>query len=539
MRTGRIYEVRSQHSGFYCIIPIPGMKTYIIPLEEHDDLLSIQDKMSWGKTGRILLVWQTKGRVLTRRIDLLLLQRHAQHLGAQIALVTRNAFVKEQAHSLGILVFADTIQAQQRTWRRLRRKPVGWLSHSSLPPETLRMQQVSLLRRPAQKRWLDWLLFPVGVLAFLSLVLFFAPGANVRLMPQRKVQTVNLALFASPDVPTASASGRVPAYPLLVEGEGSLTVASSGQTALAAGFANGEVQLTNLTDQVVSVSQGSVLRSTDEPTVRFNTMQSVEIPAGPGTQASVAIRALYPGVDGNVPVGVIQSLEGPEGAALQVENLQATRGGTDRFSPAPTAQDYRLVKGELLEDLRANAQTEAHLQSKPGQVLLEKTLHVQSILSESQQPLIGQPGDHLQLTMRVQYEVWYVEETDLRAVAQAALTANPLPGFRAVNSSLRWEFLSEPALRTLSDSTPDTVNASDAVSASGQAAEWEARVEQTYEASWENLTVIQSIQGQDIEEARHTLQNQLALAQPPDIALTPSWWHRLPYLPARISLVKQ
>ena len=56
------------------------MKTQILRLEAHDDVISAHDKMQWSQTGRILLVWPEHGKILTRRLDLILLLRHSQSL---------------------------------------------------------------------------------------------------------------------------------------------------------------------------------------------------------------------------------------------------------------------------------------------------------------------------------------------------------------------------------------------------------------------------------------------------------------------------
>ena len=65
------------------------MKTHVIQLEPHDDVISIRDKMSWAKTGRILLVFPARVRSRFLTLDLRLLQRQAESLGAQLAVVTR------------------------------------------------------------------------------------------------------------------------------------------------------------------------------------------------------------------------------------------------------------------------------------------------------------------------------------------------------------------------------------------------------------------------------------------------------------------
>ena len=64
------------------------MKTKIISLESHDDLISVRDKFSWAKTPRILLVWPKYEKITLRLLDMKVLQRHADSLGAQLGLVT-------------------------------------------------------------------------------------------------------------------------------------------------------------------------------------------------------------------------------------------------------------------------------------------------------------------------------------------------------------------------------------------------------------------------------------------------------------------
>ena len=97
------------------------MKTQIIHLEPHDDVISARDKMDWGQTGRILLVWPERGSVLTRRLDLVLLKRHSAFLGAQLAIMTSDADVLFHARRLAIPVFKNLRQAQRSHWRVERR----------------------------------------------------------------------------------------------------------------------------------------------------------------------------------------------------------------------------------------------------------------------------------------------------------------------------------------------------------------------------------------------------------------------------------
>jgi len=60
------------------------VKTQIITLETHDDLISVRDRLSWAKTPRVLIVWPKYAKVALRFVDLKVLQRHAESLGSQL-----------------------------------------------------------------------------------------------------------------------------------------------------------------------------------------------------------------------------------------------------------------------------------------------------------------------------------------------------------------------------------------------------------------------------------------------------------------------
>ncbi|MDX1379438.1 MAG: hypothetical protein R3307_11355, partial [Anaerolineales bacterium] len=97
------------------------MKTQIITLESHDDLISVRDRLSWAKTPRILLIWPKHEKITLRQVDLKVLQRHAASLGAQLGLVTRERRVRADAEALGIPVFTSTGEAQRMAWPKVNR----------------------------------------------------------------------------------------------------------------------------------------------------------------------------------------------------------------------------------------------------------------------------------------------------------------------------------------------------------------------------------------------------------------------------------
>ncbi len=153
------------------------MKTQIITLESHDDLISVRDRMSWAKTPRILLVWPKYEKVTLRQVDLKVLQRHALSLGAQLGLVTRTRRVREDAEALKIPVFKSTGQAQRVAWPRPRRTRIA--IHA--PRKDLREQREQLSADAKRDAWsahpiLRVAAFLLGVSSVLVLVALFIPA---------------------------------------------------------------------------------------------------------------------------------------------------------------------------------------------------------------------------------------------------------------------------------------------------------------------------------------------------------------------------
>ncbi len=510
-----------QSEGLVGIIRVSGMKTYIINLESHDDFLSTRDKISWSKARRVLLIWPAHERVLERRVDLLLLLRHSQQVGAQLAIVTRQASVRTNARELGISVFKNMVQAQKSTWCVPSEHHLGALAGRPAlrNPQELRALRSQFDARPLANIWLRLAVFLVGLLACLALLFFFLPGARIELSPLQQSQQLTLEIRTSSKITAPNLSGTVPAYTLQTVVEDHQEVVSSGRSRTPDKAASGQVMLTNLTDQPVTVPVESVLLTLTDPPLRFLTTQSVEVPAEVNASVNVPVRAAVPGQAGNVSSGQIQAMQGLVGMHVTVENLDDLSGGSDRSSPIPTEQDFLALREQLLAQLRLSALQEMQTRLGADQRLLSQALKVQSILEEERQPPEGQPADRLQLRMRVEFQGWYVKEQDLQSVAQTALNANLGPGFRPVPQSLQISFLEDPIID------------------SAGSAEWRVSAAREVETTWAEDQAAHIILGRDPGDAVRLLRSNLSLSADPQITLFPSWWGRLPFLPFRIEMV--
>ena len=145
------------------------MKTHVVQLENHDDLASVQDKVSWSKAPRILLVWPKRGRVLGQRLELLLVMRFCRRMGAQLALVSSRPDIREYAADLGVPLFQEVDEAQQQSWRRLRPRRRSSVFASRTPRVVdLHTLQQQMPRKP-------WMTKQPGLL--LRAVVFSVAGA--------------------------------------------------------------------------------------------------------------------------------------------------------------------------------------------------------------------------------------------------------------------------------------------------------------------------------------------------------------------------
>jgi hypothetical protein len=499
------------------------MKTQIIQLESHDDLISTRDKMAWSKAPRILLVWPRKGRILERSVDLLILQRHALTLGAQLGVVTSSGEVRANARDLGVPSFSSPVEAQRGSWRRPRNlRRINWRKYRrKVDIHNLRDQREEFKPVNYEVTWMRVIAFGAGVLAVLALVAFFLPSARVELSPARKEQTLQLELWANPKLSAANPSGGLPATQLSVVVEGSQQAPSGGKVAIPDKQAEGSVQFSNLGEDPVNLPAGTVVLAQGSSPLRFETTSAATVPGGAGKQAIVPVRAVLPGTGGNVPTGVIQTVEGDAGLQVLVNNPTAMHGGSDRYSPGPLPQDYARLKEQLLASLSQTALAELSAKLSGGQRLLDGTLRAANVQKEVMEPPVGEPGDFARLSMQVEYSVWYVMETDLQAVATTALEANRPAGFTPLGESLQVTF--QPGMTYDADGT----------------ARWKANASWQLDAGWSNDQAARELAGRSPEEAGRLLEQNLPLASPPRISIFPPWWLRMPFLPFRIEVVRQ
>jgi hypothetical protein len=496
------------------------LKTQIITLESHDDLISVRDKLSWAKTPRILLVWPKYAKVTLRLLDLKVLQRHADSLGAQLGLVTRRAKVRRDAESLGIPVFDSTTKAQRDQWTdfvpRVRRIP-------KTPRRDLRQVRDSVYEKEATWRTSlpgRILTFTAGVIAVLAIAGLFVPRAVLILYPEARTQSVVIPVAASESIESVSVTGLIPARTLSVtvatRAEQSLAITS--QISVPKSKSKGVARFTNLSQSEMDIPAGTVVAT--ESSTRFLTLNDTRLPAGIDQFVDIPIEALEAGTQGNVAADTITIVEGSLGLTISVTNPNPLKGGANSKLIGATDEDRARLSEVVMDNLHRDAETKLRTQIAPADLLLMDTFEVVQITEENFMPPAGQPGKTLLLDMQVEFSTRYISDDDLKDLSLSTLNASAENGFEAT---------ALPIYKVITDPSTDNLGVS----------HFELEVTRTLLRQVNEMRVFSIVRGQKPQLIKDELASKLSLRQPPKISIAPSWWPWLPLIPFNISVEVQ
>jgi hypothetical protein len=240
----------------------------------------------------------------------------------------------------------------------------------------------------------------------------------------------------------------------------------------------------------------------------------------PGESAVFSARSIEPGVSGNLPPNSLVAIEGELGPDLTVTNPYATHGGTDASVPAPTDQDLRLLREHLVDKLKQAALVELKAAIPADDTLISPTLKIIEIIDETTTPAVGEPGNQLNLYMRLRFQSQVVSGKELLNLITPILDANIPSGYTPIINSLLLNHLTIPTLGQDGN------------------AHWTLRAQRNLQAEIITEQASNLITGLSVPQAIDRLNGSLPLATEAQIILAPDWWPRLPFLPMRIQVIQ-
>lgn len=510
------------------------MKLQIVQLEPYDDVVSVRDRLSFVQGERVLLVWprgeSLDRSILSRRLDLLLIQREAARRGVWLALVTTDPDVFDVAASLNLSTFPSVKASQRQRWKRPRNKV--FVDRSDRPADApdprdlmLRASRLQVLS-PQQRRVRRVARTGAAAALVLTLIVFLylvLPGAQVTIYPAQAQIDASLTLSADPDIQNVDVEGlRIPATVERIEVISQATIPTTGSADVPSSFASGEVIFSNRIESDVAIPAGTVVSTSGREPARFATTQDATVAAGVGQEVRVPVQATQDtgGARGNTEANLIVNIDGDLARLLSVRNPDALTGGSVREQSLVTRADYDnlLVLGR--ERVRQDALARLSSNLTGAQFVAPESIEIMNLGSEevTYDAFVGDAADTLTITIRATVRALIVDEQSARSAALARLSAQIPPGRRLVLDSIRYE---RGPVRTENGQTTFTL------SASGNIA-----------AAVDVDRVRQRIAGMDVQTALDTL-NQGWLLDPrraPEIEVWPAILGRLPALPIRIGV---
>ena len=507
-------------------------RPHLIQLELNEDVASVRDRLSFIRGERVLLVWPERGTALTRKLDLVLVQREAMRRAIRLAFVTYDTDVIKHADDLNISTFETIGESERKRWKRARSKVfTNRFQKPSDEPIPADLQEVaSRILKDEQPEPLQLvinraIMVMVFIVVILAMAYIILPSATVTITPAQEVVESSQEIIASPDIEDIDIeNGIIPMTRLRVEATERGTVETSGELSLGDSRAVGSVVFINRSATEIVVPQGTVVTTSAGTPIQFRILNEITVPAGIGLQAEVGIEALqdFAGPIGNVDEGLINTVVGPLAGQIDVRNITPTEGGATQTTRAVSNTDHERLEAMVRQQIQAQAYTAMQPQLSASQFVILETISIAEERNDWKEfsAGVGDTADTLSLNMRAIIEAGAVDEQFGRQIAFAKLSSSVPRGRVIKPESIEY------VRGQLSGTSPDG----------------SVTFNMTVHAIVEEPINISEIQTQlafrNPSTALSYLVNDIDL-QPgtlPQIELAPAWLPRMPVLPIRINV---
>jgi hypothetical protein len=506
-----------------------------IQLEPGEDVASVRDRLSFLRGEKVLLIWPETQTALPRKLDLVLIQREARRKVIQIALVTHDVEVIDHAQSLGISTFETIQEAEKSRWKRGRTKVFTGRHHKpedEPEPEEL-MPVASRVRKPnRQLSGLAQIMVRIFVTSLvfgviLGAVFVILPTAIITIKLAQQPVSVQSTISADPNILDLDIeNNKIPATIVRATVQTVQQVESTGSEAVDDRRAIGVVTFTNQTNSALEIPAGTVVSTTAETSVSFQTTIGIRLRGGIGERVEVAIEATEGSIGsiGNVAAGAINRVQGDLQGVVEVRNLTSTLGGESQNYRVVTEEDYMRLEGIVRGQLQAQAYSIMQESLSDSQVIVLDTIHIPADELRSDwvtySHAIGERSDTLSLSMRAVVEAMVIDDRFARQIVLANLSSE------------------KPAELTLD---PDSFiyTRGPVMEASPQGIiTFLAYGDGTAVAAFDASEIQQMVAGMNVEQAQQLISRIVTLAPEtiPMIRVYPDFMPALPFLPIRIQI---
>jgi len=275
----------------------------------------------------------------------------------------------------------------------------------------------------------------------------FLPSATIAVTPRREPISVQLTVAADPGATAVdAAAGVVPAVRLDVPVQAAQTFSTTGVHVEQAP-ATGQVTFSNYNPvSSNTIAAGSIVST--EGGIGYRTLASVTVPAGTfvlpnviPSRRNVAVQAVRPGPDGNVPANAIRVVpKGENPDFLKVNNNDPTSGGSRTETPEVSKAEVDKAVAALQTQLQTafNDAIASGAGAPPETTLFPRTSTLgQSTPSVDPKTLVGQAVPSFDLSLTATGTVIAVDPRPVRTIAETQLAGRVGAGHRLVDGSVQ------------------------------------------------------------------------------------------------------
>jgi hypothetical protein len=492
------------------------MKTTILPVTKSDDLYSIQDKLTWNKSGRVLLKLEGDNTLFLSRKELALLVRFAKNLGSQLGVISESRAIRITAQRYGIPVFNSLREAQQKGWQQTKQNPLT----KDEQRRVAHLSTISKFIRPLHKEppfLVRIFIFLIAVCAVISLVVFFIPSVSIEIQTEQTTQSLEVPVKAKPSITEIDMAGTLPIQIHQLEQTLDDQIDCTGSVDVAVSKAAGDLLIQNLTENELNIQAGTIFSSSKAPDLRFTSLEDAVLPAGINETIRISVEAVLRGKESNLPANQIDAVEGDLGLFISVSNPETLSGGENLSSRSPTQADLTKLHTRMTSSLLTQANSAFVAESTDGEIYIPGSARLVEILDESTDPQIGQPSEVLRVSQQAKFEGWFIRKADLEQVLMSMLDIQLPENEQALDSGLNYKATQRPIIRD------DLV-------------EWQFQVDRTILQKVNINEIRRNLVGKGTDEIGDILAGQGLKEGQVTIHVFPSWWKQVPFLESRIEV---
>ena len=510
------------------------MSIETIQLYPDDDINSIRDRLDWAEGERVVLAVPDEGGLLKQETDFAILARHADGLRMQVGIITTDPALRKKAESFGFPTFLtqDLAETSPRIWRRHRVRPEERLGYQPadlndvlLEAAEKRRQVTKEQMRPEWQRWARSvtlvLLGAVSLTLFISAIGLVTPSATITITPAREKVTVQRLITADP---SQSFSGQTDVIggdftATIVDWEASMV--PTGQAQLGANRSSGTAVFVNLDDEPVEIPAGTVLQTTSETPIKFQTIAPATLPAISGSTVEVNILAQEVGPQGNLSANSLTLFEDGTTWGQQVEIRQpsATAGGDIQPVPVVLEEDIIGLRSETLQQLESIGANEIEAGLANNQFLVHESLNIMRIIAEERSHQAGEASNNITIKIQAEIGGTVIDMNQATDVVYTDLVNAVRPGYSLTPDSFRFYQVGNNYVRN------------------DRTIEFEMVGEGTMTAVSDTDQLLEEIAGKEEADAITFLQSNLELDGEPIIRIIPNWFGRMPSFANRIEVI--